>query len=143
MCIRGGLPWSPPAPGAHTLDLHLGFPSGSVMVPPYSTGTWSGLIYFSKTSFQFAGRRGKEGERRVTTRYDFITALAIYTKEAGKNTQSTPAHETQVLGAHDVGRILPGFRRGHPPTRVLHQESGDLGSCPHCRWPGCGGPETT
>ena len=49
---------------ARTLDLHLGFPSGSVMVPPYSTGNWSGLIYFSKTSFQFAGRRGKEGEKK-------------------------------------------------------------------------------
>lgn len=65
-------------PGARTLDLHLGFPSGSVMVPPYSMGTWSALIYFSKTSFQFAGRGGKEGERRVTT---------VYTKEAGKRRQ--------------------------------------------------------
>jgi hypothetical protein len=30
------------------------------MVPPYSTGSWSGLICLSKTSFQFAGRREKD-----------------------------------------------------------------------------------
>lgn len=34
------------------------------MVPPYSTGNWSGLIYFSKTSFQFASRKGKEGGKK-------------------------------------------------------------------------------
>lgn len=66
------------------------------MVPPYSTGTWSGLIYFSKTSFQFAGRAGKEGERRVTARQDFLTAPAVCTKEAGKGKPSGPAHETVI-----------------------------------------------
>lgn len=96
---------------AHTLDLHLGFPSGSVMVPPYSTGIWSGLTYFSKTSFQFPGKGRMERERRVTTRQDFITALVVYTEEARKK-PICPAHRTQALGAYDHAHR---FRRTHHP----------------------------
>lgn len=40
---------------------HLGSPSGSVRVPPYSTGICSGSMYFCRTSFQLAG--GVEGSR--------------------------------------------------------------------------------
>ena len=45
---------SPPSlsSGHRTLVRHLGLPSGSVMVPPNSTGSWSGLINFSSSCFQ-------------------------------------------------------------------------------------------
>ena len=45
---------SPPclSSGHRTLVRHLGLPSGSVMVPPNSTGSWSGLMNFSNSCFQ-------------------------------------------------------------------------------------------
>lgn len=50
-----------PCPGALcTLVKHLGFPSGSVRVPPNWAGSSSGLMSFSKSSFQLPGSRGVE-----------------------------------------------------------------------------------
>lgn len=57
--------YSPPFPcsGALcTLVKHLGFPSGSVRVPPKWAGSSSGLMNFSRPSFQLSGGRGVEGQ---------------------------------------------------------------------------------
>lgn len=73
------------------MDLHLGFPSGSVIVPPYSTGNCSGLTCLSKTSFQFAGRRGKD--RKVSlgrTSYPVVSP-----EEAEK---AGPAFKGSIMG---------------------------------------------
>ena len=96
------------------------------MVPPYSTGNWSGLIYFSKTSFQFAGRRGKEGEKkkRISTRQDFITAQAVYTQEAEQNL-SAPAHQTRALGAQDVHTALQEVQDGPSPRGLPYAVPGN------------------
>ena len=43
---------SSPSSGHRTLVRHLGLPSGSVMVPPNSTGSWSGLMNLGNSCFQ-------------------------------------------------------------------------------------------
>lgn len=57
---RHPYPPSPPSSGhPHTLVRHLGLPSGSVAVPPNSTGSWSGLMNFGSSCFQLPeGARG-------------------------------------------------------------------------------------
>lgn len=90
---------------AHTLDLHLGFPSGSVIVPPYSTGNCSGLICLSKTSFQFAGRRGKD--RNVSL--GRTSYLAVSPEEAEK---AGPALKGRIIGWHGA-HVTQDCRQEH------------------------------
>lgn len=55
--------------------------------------------------------RKEEKKKRISTRQDFITALAVYTQEAEQN-PCAPAHQARALGAQDVHAALQGGREG-------------------------------
>lgn len=88
---------------------HLGSPSGSVRVPPYSTGIWSGSMYFCRTSFQLAGGVEDSGVWGAVT-------------PAGSPSLGTPPRVgiSTLGGTKAEGDVAPRFRllpHTPPPAR--------------------------
>lgn len=74
-------------------------------MPPYSTGNCSGLICLSKTSFQFAGRKGKD--RNVSLGRN--SYLAVSPEEAEK---AGPALKGSIIGWHGA-HVTQDCRQEH------------------------------
>lgn len=68
------------------------------------------------------GRREKK--KRVSTRQDFITALAVYTQEAEQN-PCAPAHQARALGPQDMHTALQGGREGLSPRGLPYAVPGN------------------
>lgn len=85
---HGHLP-SPPASGhSCTLVKHLGLPLGSVIGPPNSTGSWSGLMNLGSSCFQLPPRITIF--LRVSSLMNSWTKLKATGNSLGAQTHETP-----------------------------------------------------